>query len=147
MKPCEAYKKQQVFPHTTLGSCSVMSGSLQPHGLRHTRLPCPYHPLELAQTHVHWVSDATKPSCPLLLPSPPTLNLSHHQGLFHTTVGSSKLWSPILPNTLINSSCLCSSHPSEHRSGSHVSSLLSYSILLKLARLSIVFSYEMRPNR
>ena len=37
---------------------------------------------EFAQTHVHWVSDAMQPSHPLLLPSPPVLNLSQHQGLF-----------------------------------------------------------------
>ena len=33
-------------------------------------------------THVHWVSDAIQPSYPLLSPSPPTFNLSQHQGLF-----------------------------------------------------------------
>ena len=38
--------------------------------------------LELAQTHVHRVSDAILPSHPLLSPSPPTWNLSQHQGLF-----------------------------------------------------------------
>ena len=37
---------------------------------------------DFTQTHVHWVSDAIKPSYPLLPPSPPALNLSHHQGLF-----------------------------------------------------------------
>ena len=31
---------------------------------------------ELAQTHVHWVSDAIQPSHPLSPPSPPALNLS-----------------------------------------------------------------------
>ena len=36
---------------------------------------------EFAQTHVHRVSDAIQPSHPLLPPSPPTLNLSQHQGL------------------------------------------------------------------
>ena len=36
---------------------------------------------ELAQTHVHQVSDAIQPSHPLLLPSPPAFNLSQHQGL------------------------------------------------------------------
>ena len=36
---------------------------------------------ELAQTHVHWVGDAIQPSHPLSSPSPPTFNLSHHQGL------------------------------------------------------------------
>ena len=37
---------------------------------------------ELAQTHVHWVSDAIQPSHPLSSPSPPVFNLSQHQGLF-----------------------------------------------------------------
>ena len=37
---------------------------------------------ELAQIHVHRVSDVIQPSHPLLSPSPPGLNLSHHQGLF-----------------------------------------------------------------
>ena len=41
----------------------------------------PYLP-ELAQTHVHWVSDAIQPSHPLLSPSPPAFNLFQHQGLF-----------------------------------------------------------------
>ena len=33
---------------------------------------------ELAQTHVHQVSDAIQPSHPLLSPSPPAFNLSQH---------------------------------------------------------------------
>ena len=62
-------------------SCSVMSDSLQPHGLQHTRLLCsPY-------------LQACSNSCPLcwwyhptiyliLCPSPPAFNLSQHQSLF-----------------------------------------------------------------
>ena len=38
--------------------------------------------LELTQTQVHWVGDAIQPSHPLSSPSPPTFNLSQHQGLF-----------------------------------------------------------------
>ena len=34
---------------------------------------------EFAHTDVHWVKDAIQPSHPLLPPSPPALNLSHHQ--------------------------------------------------------------------
>ena len=44
--------------------------------------PVLHYLLELAQTHTHWVGDAIQPSHPLSLPSPPALNLSHHQGLF-----------------------------------------------------------------
>ena len=36
---------------------------------------------EFAQIHIHWVSDATQPSHPLLPTPPPALNLSQHQGL------------------------------------------------------------------
>ena len=62
-------------------SHSGMSDSLRPHGLQHARPP--YHQLlEFTQTHVHWVSDAIQPSHPLSAPSPPTFNLSQHQGLF-----------------------------------------------------------------
>ena len=42
----------------------------------HHQLPEP------TQTHVHWVSDAIQPSHPLSFPTPPTFNLSQHQGLF-----------------------------------------------------------------
>ena len=41
-----------------------------------------HHLPELAQTHVHWVSDAIQPSQPQSPPFPPPLNLSQHQGLF-----------------------------------------------------------------
>ena len=44
--------------------------------------PDRYRLLELAQTHVLWVSDAIQPSHPLPSPSPPAFNLSQHQGLF-----------------------------------------------------------------
>ena len=44
--------------------------------------PVHYQLLELAQTHVHRVSDAFQPSHPLSSPSPSAFNLSQHQGLF-----------------------------------------------------------------
>ena len=37
---------------------------------------------ELAQTFVHQVGDAIRPSHPLSFPSPPAFNLPQHQGLF-----------------------------------------------------------------
>ena len=63
-------------------SCSVMSNSLRPHELRHTRPPVHHQLPEFTQTHVHWVSDAIQPSHPLSSPSPLAPNLSQHQSLF-----------------------------------------------------------------
>ena len=58
-----------------------MSNYLRPHGLQHTRLPCP-SPTFGAYSHVHWVSDAIQLSHSLLSRFPPTFNLSQHQVLF-----------------------------------------------------------------
>ena len=44
--------------------------------------PVRYQLPEVAQTHIHWVGDATQPSHPLSSPSPPALSLSQHQGRF-----------------------------------------------------------------
>ena len=46
---------------------------------------------ESAKTHMHWVGDTIQPSYPLLTPSPPTLNLSQHQGLFQWVSSSHKV--------------------------------------------------------
>ena len=81
--------------HMLLFSHSVVSDSLQPHGLQHIRLPVLYYLLEFAQTHVYWVGDAIQPSHPLLTPFPPAFNLSQHQGLFQW-VGSSHQMAKIL---------------------------------------------------
>ena len=53
-----------------------------PMGYSMPGLPVHHQLPELTQTHVHWVSDAIQTSHPLLSPSPPTFNLSQHQGLF-----------------------------------------------------------------
>ena len=45
-------------------------------------LPVHHQLPESIQTHVHRVNDAIQPSHPLSSPSPPTFNLSQHQGLF-----------------------------------------------------------------
>ena len=63
-------------------SCPTLSVDCSAPGL-----PVLHQLQELAQTHVHWVSDAIQPSHPLSSPSPPAFNLSQHQGLFW--VGSS----------------------------------------------------------
>ena len=43
-------------------------------------LPVHHQLPEFTQTHVHCVGDAIQPSHPLSSPSPPTFNLSQHQG-------------------------------------------------------------------
>ena len=60
-------------------SRSVVSDSLRPHEPQHARPSVHHQLLESTQTHVHWVGDAIQPSHPLSSPSPPALNLSHHQ--------------------------------------------------------------------
>ena len=42
-------------------------------------LPVHHQLPEFTQTHIHWVGDATQPSCPLSSPSPPAFYLSQHQ--------------------------------------------------------------------
>ena len=70
-------------------SCSVVSTSLRLHGLQHARPTCPSPTPEFTQTHVHGFGDAIQPSHPLTSPSPPTFNLSQHQGLFKRVSSSS----------------------------------------------------------
>ena len=58
--------------------------------LSHHKLP------EHIQIHVNWVGGAIQPSQPLSPPSPPTFNLSQHQGLFQWVSSShhmAKYWS------------------------------------------------------
>ena len=63
-------------------SCSVVSDSLQPHGLQHARLPCP-SPTPGACANSCPLSRWCHPTIyPLLSPSPPAFHLSQHQGLF-----------------------------------------------------------------
>ena len=68
-----------------------MSKSLQPHGLQHTRLPCP----SLSWSLLCWVSDAIQPSHPLSFPSPPAFHLSQPQCVFQWVSSScqvAKYW-------------------------------------------------------
>ena len=58
--------------------------------------PVHHQLLELSQPHVHHVGGAIQPSHPLSTPSPPTFNLSQHQGLFQWVSPShqmAKYWS------------------------------------------------------
>ena len=62
-------------------SRSVMSDSLQPHDCSMPGFPAHHQLPELAQTHLHRVGDAIRPSHSLSSPYPPAFNLSQHQGL------------------------------------------------------------------
>ena len=61
-------------------SCSVVSDSLSPYGCSTPGLSVHQQLPEFTQTHIHRVGDAIQPSHPLSFPSPPTFNLSQHQG-------------------------------------------------------------------
>ena len=63
------------FPQLCLTLCNPMDCSTPVFSVH-------YQLLELAQTHVHWVSDDIQPSHPLSSSSPPAFNLSQHQGFF-----------------------------------------------------------------
>ena len=68
-------------------SRSVVSNSLQPCGLQHTRPPCPS-----ATPRVYSNSRWCHPiSHSLLSPSPPAFSLSHHQSLFQGVSSSHQL--------------------------------------------------------
>ena len=67
---------------------------------------------DLAQTHVHRVGNAIKPSHPLSSPSPPAFNLSQHQDLFQW-VSSSHQVAKVLDLQL------------QHQSSSEYSGLIS----------------------
>ena len=60
-------------------SCSTLC---DPMDCSKSGLPVHHQLQEFTQTHVHWVRDAIQPSHPRSSPSPPSLNLSQHQGLF-----------------------------------------------------------------
>ena len=65
--------------HFVAQSCPTLC---DPMGHSMPGFPVYHQLLEFTQTHVHWVGDAIQPSHPLLSPSPPTINLSQHEGLF-----------------------------------------------------------------
>ena len=76
-------------------SRTLVSNSLQSHGLQHARLPSSSPTPRAYQNPVHRVGDAIQPSHSLLSPSPPAFNLSQQQGLFHWVSSShqvAKVW-------------------------------------------------------
>ena len=63
-------------------TCSVVSNSLRPHGLQHTRLPCPSTTPRAYSDSSTWVGNAIQPSHTLSFPSTHSFKFSQHQGLF-----------------------------------------------------------------
>ena len=63
----------------------VVSDSLQPHGLQHTRLPVHHQLPELARIHVHPVHDAIQPSHLLSYPSSifPNIRVFSNESVLH----------------------------------------------------------------
>ena len=76
-----------------LFSCSVVADSLWPHGLQHSRLPCPSPSPRvcLNSCPLSWWCHPTRSSS--VVPFFSCLNLVQHQGLFHW-VSSSLIWWP-----------------------------------------------------
>ena len=72
----------RVAKATLLFSCLVCPTVCDPMDFSTPGFPVLHHLLELAQTHVHWISDAILLSHPLSSPSFPAFDLSQHQGLF-----------------------------------------------------------------
>ena len=87
MRSCQRIRHQPFCGHSAFKAncCSIAKLCLTLYDTMDCSMPGfpVLHELpESAQTHVHWVSDATQPSHPLLPTSPPALSLSQHQGLF-----------------------------------------------------------------
>ena len=102
----------------------VVSDSLRPHGLQHTRPPCPSptprvypNSCPLSRWCNHRLTlTLTQPSHPLSSPSSPTFNLSQHQGLFNW-VSSSHQMVRVLEFQLQHQSyiCLCNQYDVGHQ--------------------------------
>ena len=88
---------------TLLFRCSFMLNSSRPHGLQHSRLPCPTPTPRACSNSCPSVSDEIQPSHPLSFPSPPAFNLSQHQGLLqwvsysHQVASSIRASASVLP--------------------------------------------------
>ena len=84
------YRDFPYMPYVTHASvqfsCSVVSDSCDLMDCSTPGLPVHHQLLELTQTHVHCIGDSIQPSHPLLSSSPPTFNLSQHQGLFQWVI-------------------------------------------------------------
>ena len=80
------WEREDMFPVIQFSSVQLLScvWLILRDPMNHSTPGLPvYHQLpEFTQTHVHWVGNAIQPRHPLSSPSPPTFNLSQHQGVF-----------------------------------------------------------------
>jgi len=85
---CVVYTSDNQFVSIPLFSSVTQSGTTlcDPMDCSTPGLPVHHQLPELAQTHVHWVSDAIQSSHPLSSSCPPAFNLSQHQGLSSESV-------------------------------------------------------------
>ena len=63
-------------------SSSVMSDSLQPHGLQHARPPCPSPAPRVYSNSCPFIQWSHPTISSSVVPTPPAFSLSQHQGLF-----------------------------------------------------------------
>ena len=78
--------------------CSVAQSCLtlcDPMDCSTSGFPVLHHLLELAQTHVCWVGDATQPSCTLSSPGKPTANFTKSSSDWVTPLTKNVHWLPI----------------------------------------------------
>ena len=83
---------------------SVVSDFCDPMDCSTPGFPVHHQLPELAQTHVHWVSDAIQSSHPLSSPSPPAFNLSQHQSLFQWVSSSHQFSSVQFSRSVVSDS-------------------------------------------
>ena len=112
--------------------------------------PVLYHPLEFAQTHVHWVDDAIHPSHPLLSASPPALKSFPALGSFPVSqlfasggqsIGASAS-APVLPMNIqgwfaLGLTGLISLFPGDSQESSPATQLESISCFFKLPKSQV----------
>ena len=80
--PKPLHEHTYIYPQLQFSSSVVSDTLCDPMDCSTPGFPAHHQLPELAQTHVHPVSDTIPPSHPLSSPSHPALNLSQHQGLF-----------------------------------------------------------------